>query len=180
MTGRDDGVDYTTRMGGAALGARLRRLSEAVDRDATRVYAELGVRFEQRWFGVLNQLALNGPMTVSEVAAALRITRASVSQARQSLEGEGLVGAREHPSDARQRYLVLTAAGTALVRRLAPLWQAMEAAARELDAEAGGVVAALDRLDEALARKSLFDRIVEKETRIDPKPLADLDESAGS
>lgn len=157
-----DGADYTTRMGGAALGARLRRLSEAIDRDATRVYAEMGVRFEQRWFGVLNQLALHGPMTVSEVAAALRITRASVSQARQSLEGEGLTGTRNHASDARQRYLVLTDAGEALVRRLAPLWRAMEDAAREVDAEADNVVAALDRLDAVLARKSLFDRIMEK------------------
>jgi DNA-binding MarR family transcriptional regulator len=146
-------------MGGAALGARLRRLSEAIDRDATRAYATLGIPFEQRWFGVLNQLTLAGPMTVSELAAALRITRASVSQARQSLEDAGLVAAEEHPSDARQRHLVLTAAGAKLVRRLQPLWQAMHDAALELNAEAGNAVATLDRLDEALARQSLFDRI---------------------
>lgn len=155
-------MDYTTRMGAAALGARLRRLSELVDRDATRVYTAMGVRFEQRWFGVLNQLALNGPMTVSELAAALRITRASVSQARQSLEDAGIVGGEEHPSDARQRYVVLTEAGAGLVHRLTPLWQAMEDAAREVNDEAGDVVAALGRLDEVLARRSLYDRIVER------------------
>ena len=114
-------MDYTKRKGGAALGARLRRLSAAIDRDATRAYATVGIGFEQRWFGVLNQLALNGPMTVSELAAALRITRASVSQARQSLENAGIVGTEEHPSDARQRHLVLTPAGSKLIRRLKPL-----------------------------------------------------------
>lgn len=155
-------MDYTRKMGGAALGARLRRLSESVDRDATRAYAAIGVAFEQRWFGVLNQLALNGPMTVSELAVALRITRASVSQTRQSLEDAGIIGMEEHPTDARQRHLVLTDAGTKLVRRLKPLWQAMDAAALEVDEEAANVVAALDRLDEALARRSMFERIVEK------------------
>src|SRR5688500_13916709 len=72
-------MDYPKSVGGVALGARLRRLSEAIDRDATRAYSSLGIKFEQRWFGVLNQLALNGPMSVSEIASALRITRASVS-----------------------------------------------------------------------------------------------------
>ena len=163
-------MDYTRRMGGAALGARLRRLSEAIDRDATRAYATIGVRFEQRWFGVLNQLALNGPMTVSELAAALRITRASVSQARQSLEDAGIVETEEHPSDARQRHLLLTGAGSKLIGRLKPLWQAMEAAALEVDAEAGNVVAALDRLDEVLVRQSMLDRIVKRLSRTGHKP----------
>ena len=158
-------MDYSRNSGGAALGARLRRLSEAIDRDATRAYAALGIDFEQRWFGVLNQLVLNGPMTVSELAAALRITRASVSQTRQSLEASGIVEATAHATDARQRHLALTAAGSALVRRLRPLWRAMDEAAREVDAEAGEVVAVLDRLDEALERRSMFDRISEKLSR---------------
>lgn len=155
-------MDYTKSKAGAALGARLRRLSEAIDRDATRAYGTVRVTFEQRWFGVLNQLALNGPMTVSELAAQLRITRASVSQTRQSLENAGIVGTEDHPSDARQRHLMLTAKGTKLIRQLAPLWQAMEHAALEVNAEADNAIAALDRLDEALARKSMFDRIVER------------------
>lgn len=155
-------MDYTSRMGGKALGARLRRLSETIDRDATRAYAAVGTPFEQRWFGTLNQLAINGPMTVSELAAALRITHVSVSQARQSLEKNGLIASQEDATDARRRYLVLTVAGKRLVRRLQPLWQAMEAAALEVNAEADNAIAALDRLDEALARRSLFDRIMQQ------------------
>jgi DNA-binding MarR family transcriptional regulator len=152
-------------MGGAALGARLRRLSEAIDRDATRAYATVGIKFEQRWFGVLNQLALNGPMTVSELASALRITRASVSQTRQSLEDAGIVATEEHALDARQRHLVLTSAGSRVIARLKPLWRAMSEAALEINVEAGNVAAALDRLDKAIARQSLFDRILARMPR---------------
>ncbi len=38
----------------------------------------------------------------------------------------------------------------------------MEAAALEVNAEADNAIAALDRLDEALARRSLFDRIMQR------------------
>ncbi|HUD42236.1 MAG TPA: MarR family transcriptional regulator [Dokdonella sp.] len=161
-------MDYSRTKGGAALGARLRRVSEQIDRDATRVYASLGIEFEQRWFGVLNQLAINRTMTVSELAQTLLITRASVSQTRQSLEDAGLVISRDHPSDARQRNLSLTPKGRRLVDRLAALWQAMDAAARQVDEEAGFVVATLDRLEVALAGKSMFARITEQLANQDP------------
>lgn len=153
-------MDYIRNAGGAAIGARLRRLSEMVDGDTTRIYESLGIRFEQRWFGVLNQLALNGPATVSELASALRISHASVSQTRQSLERAGTVLAEPDASDARRRTLKLTPAGRRLVKQLRPLWQALERAALELNAESGDVAKALDCMDDALAKVPMFDRIM--------------------
>lgn len=157
-----DETDYSRSMGGQALGARLRRLSERIDGDGTRIYAARGVVFEQRWFGVLNQMILKGPTSVGEIAATMRITHVSVSQACRSLEKAGIIAATADPKDARRRILSLTPSGENLVTQMRPLWQAFNAVAAELDAEAGGVVAALDRLDDALARKSLFDRIEER------------------
>jgi DNA-binding MarR family transcriptional regulator len=153
--------DYSRRLGGAALGARLRRLSETIDGDATRSYDTLGISFEQRWFGVLNQLVLHGPLTVGELAARLRITHVSVSQTRASLEKAGLAHTTADPEDARRRRLALTSAGEALVDKLRPLWRALEAAALDLDTEAQAVTAALDRLEDALARRSLYQRVLD-------------------
>ena len=152
-------MDYLKSKGGAALGARLRRLSETIDADTARIYAGLGVAFEQRWFGVLNQLVQGGPATVGAIAAALRITHASVSQTRRSLETAGLVASEPDLADGRRRRLVLTLQGQELAVRLQPLWRTFEAASEELNAEAGDVVALLDRLDAALAERSLFERI---------------------
>jgi len=151
--------DYVAQMQGAALGARLRRLSAAIDADATRIYASMGLRFEQRWFGVINQLSLNGSMSMSELAAALGISHASISETRQSLEKAGLVLSKPDQHDSRRRTLALSPSGEALVERLRPLWSAFDEAARELDAEAGEVIQALARLEQALARQSLHDRI---------------------
>lgn len=151
--------DYSRGEGGQALGARLRRLSERIDGDVGRIYAAQGLVFEQRWFGVLNQMMLEGPTSVGEIAAAMRITHVSVSQSCRSLEKAGIIRSAPDPADARRRTLSLTPAGDALVERLAPLWQSLKDVAAELNDEAGNVVAALDRLDDALARRSLFDRI---------------------
>lgn len=151
--------DFVAAMGGAALGARLRRLSAAIDADAARLYAGQGVRFEQRWFGVLNQLAIGGPAGVRDLARALGISHASISETRQSLEREGYIVATPDQEDARRRVLTLSPAGEALIVRLRPLWDAFDAAARELDTEAGGVTRALAALEEALARRSLSQRV---------------------
>lgn len=144
---------------GAAIGAQLRRLSERIDRDVGRVYAHLGINFEQRWFGILKQIVQNGPMTVGDLAAALRITHVSVSQSLRSLEAAGYIRALPDPKDARRRRQSLTPEGAALVYRLTPLWLAMNHEAEALNREADDVAERLDRLDRALDSRSLFDRL---------------------
>ncbi|MFC5372087.1 MarR family winged helix-turn-helix transcriptional regulator [Brevundimonas faecalis] len=168
--GRDgDSGDYSRDKGGQALGARLRRLSDRIDSDGGRIYAVRGLTFEQRWFGVLNQMILQGPTTVGEIAAALRITHVSVSQSCRSLEKAGIIRSAADPADARRRTLSLTPAGDALVEQMTPLWEAFNEVAAELNEEAGDVVAALDRLDDALARKSMFDRISDRVSGLSSK-----------
>jgi DNA-binding MarR family transcriptional regulator len=152
-------TDYNQQQGGASIGARLRRLSERIDRDANRVYASLGLEFEQRWMGTLNQLHLNGNMSVNEVAAALGISHPSVSQTRRSLLDVGLIAEHPDPDDGRRRTLALTAAGKSLVARLLPVWAALDVAALALNAEAGDLVSGLARLDRALNQQSLFERV---------------------
>ncbi len=151
--------DYPAKAGGAALGARLRRLSTAIEADAARVYAAEGVAFEQRWFGVVDQLARNGAMTVGALADALGIGHASVSETRHSLEAAGHIHVVTDGNDGRRRVLSLSTEGHALVERLSSLWRAFDDAASALDKEAGDVAAALDRLGEALSRRSLRERI---------------------
>jgi DNA-binding MarR family transcriptional regulator len=155
-------VDYTRKYGPAAIGARLRRLSESIDEDAGRIYAELGIVFQQRWVGILEQLQVRGASSVSELAVSLGIRHSSVSQTRRSLEEAGLVESDADPRDGRSRVLRLSVNGTQLVRRLKPLWRVLNATALELDKEAGHVIEALDRLDRALQRLSLYDRVQQK------------------
>jgi hypothetical protein len=58
--------------------------------------------------------------------------------------------------------LTLTAEGRTLWDSLAPLWDDFNTVAKELNDEAQDVVRLLDRLDDALARRSMYDRIMDK------------------
>lgn len=156
----DDRFDYSRSMGGEAIAARLRRLSERLDRDAARVYSAHGIDFEQRWYGVLRQLMIRGSMSVTEIAKVLHITHASVSESRRSLEKAGIITAVTAPDDRRRRTLSLTPRGRALCDQLSPLWDDFNIVAVDLNEEAGDVVRLLDRLEDALASRSLYDRVI--------------------
>lgn len=151
--------DYPRSQGGAAIGARLRRLSDRIDREAEQVYRDLGVEFEQRWFGLLNILAMSGPQSVGEIAVALGVSHAAVSQTRAALEARELVAADADPADARRRALKLTVAGRELVDRMRPVWNSLNEVALELNREAGDAVETLERLEAALDRQSLVARL---------------------
>jgi DNA-binding MarR family transcriptional regulator len=158
----DEQFDFSRSMGGEALGARLRRLSERLDRDGMRIYAAHGIYFEQRWYGILRQLMARGPMSVGELASILGVTHASVSESRRSLEKAGVITATVTPDDRRRRTLSLTPHGQQLCNQLAPLWADFNAVAIELNQEAGDVVRLLDQLDDALSKRSLYDRVTER------------------
>jgi len=142
-----------------AIGARLRRLTERIDRDCARVYADLGLQFQQRWFGVLYQLAKEGSLSVGQLASNIGITHASVSETRKSLQAAGLISSRRDPADARSALLSLSPKGENLFARFTPLWLALGAASDELNREADRALSALDDLDKALDRLSLYDRV---------------------
>ena len=145
-----------------AIGKYLRRLSNLLDHDAKRVYRAKGLHFEQRWFGILNQLVLSGPMSVSEIAEVLRITHVSVSETRKSLEAGGYICSYPCEVDGRRRLLDLTDEGRSLFNSMTPVWQAFEEVSVILNAEAQNVIGALTLLDAALEKKSLFDRAMER------------------
>ncbi len=150
--------DFSRRSGAAAIGARLRRLSERIDRDAARLYRESGEIFEQRWYGVVRLLHDRDAQSVGALATTLGVSHASVSQIRDGLARAGLIAWDADPKNVRLRRLRLTPEGQALATRLAPLWSTLNAAAVELNAEADDALAALDRLEDAVDRKSLYDR----------------------
>jgi MarR family transcriptional regulator, organic hydroperoxide resistance regulator len=154
-----------------AIGARLRRLSERIDRDCARIYGELGLPFQQRWFGVLHQLAIEGRMSVGQLASNIGISHASVSETRKSLQSAGLIVSRPDPTDARSALLSLSPKGKAAFVRWMPLWLALESASKELGCEAALALTGLNELDAALDRHSLYERIKD---RLDHSVEADV------
>jgi DNA-binding MarR family transcriptional regulator len=150
--------DLIAAYGSAGVGARLRRLSERIDREARSVYKHVGIDFEQRWVGVLILLIERKAMTVGELAQALGITQPSVSQTLRSLQTAKLVAAQMDPHDPRRRIQRLTKAGSAFIEKARPVWEALMEAARDLDRAGIDIVTPIAQIERELDEKSLLER----------------------
>src|ERR1700722_1518582 len=98
-------MDYLATHGINALGSRLRRLLERLDRDVAAIYRAANICFEARWFPVFIALHDNGPLTVGALSERLGVTHAAISQVRAALEAEGLIAATQDPADGRRQQL---------------------------------------------------------------------------
>lgn len=100
--------------------------------------------------GVLLWLERSAPagLRPAELAERLRVSRAATTALLDGLEAEGLVARRADPDDRRARRVVLTRAGRARAREIAPLHAArLAAVGRALDAgERAALLALLDKL----------------------------------
>ena len=98
-----DALDRLQRACGKAAGA----LSDAGD----DLLADLGLSTAR--LQVLDDLAANGPRTVSQVARALGLSRQAVQRVADDLVGRGLAAYGRNPDHARAQLLDMTAKGRA-------------------------------------------------------------------
>ena len=151
-------ADFIRSHGNAGVGARMRRLSDRIDREAAAVYAHEGLHFEQRWMGILMLLDMRKQITVGELAQSLGITQPSVSQSLRSLQAQNMISEKPDPKDGRRRIQRLTRTGLVFVAKVQPIWAALMEAARDLDREGIDLLTPLDQVERSLDRKSLSER----------------------
>src|ERR1700693_1607748 len=107
-----------------AFGTRLRLLTERIYQGGAKVYKNLGVDFEPRWFALFYLLNEKGPIAVTEAAAMLGYTQPAVTQTANIMVKKGLVKILKEKNDTRKRLLALTGQGREMVITLIPVWKA--------------------------------------------------------
>lgn len=139
----------------------LFQLLHAMDQDIERLYSSRGASVRSRFVGPLITLSRRGPMTVKELAAAQEISHSGMSQTVSSMIKAGLV--RSEPGeDARSRVVIPTDEANELIPLLKAEWRSTEHVIRALDVEISQpIMAAVDALHEALARKPFAERLAE-------------------
>lgn len=130
-------MDLVRNLRELAFATRLRRLSDRLMRDASRLYAAEGFGFEARWFPVLYLLKDSSPLPVTRIARDLGITHPAVNQIAGAMVRRGLLEEGRDSKDERKRLLSLSHDGRSLAADLAPLWEEIRAATEELLASAG-------------------------------------------
>jgi DNA-binding MarR family transcriptional regulator len=153
-------MDYVRELGSLALVSRLRRLLDELQRQGKRVYADLGIDLEIRWFAVFHFVAKNPGSIITVISRSLHLQHPTVVQVVNEMTGKGLLQSESDPRDRRRRKVSLTPEGRKLFNKLQPVWRAFEIAGREiLEKEDNDLIGAIDRFESALSKRSLYDRI---------------------
>ena len=161
MVDPNGNIDLKEHLGVLALGFRLKRLSDQLQRDGQKLYRHSGITFEPKWFPVFFYLKEAGPTSVTDIARALGISHPGINQISNEMISEGLVAAYKDVSDKRKRVLALTSHGKTILLEIEPLCRTVRAALQEVADQSGGLEF-LDRLEEALEQRSLYDRFVDR------------------
>lgn len=162
-------MDMLSDLRELAFATRLKRLSERLMRDVSRVYKELAVDFEPRWFSIVYTLSENNSMTVTSLARSLRLTHPAVNQLAAELMDAGLLISSKSKKDERKRLLRLSAKGRKTADALSPAWELIRICTADLIREGGvDMLAALDRIEDRLDMQNMFERVqIKKQGSLD-------------
>ncbi|MCU0634905.1 MAG: bifunctional helix-turn-helix transcriptional regulator/GNAT family N-acetyltransferase, partial [Gemmatimonadaceae bacterium] len=111
-------MDFYHSTGSAALGSRLRRLSDRFTADAATVFGAYSVPIDPRAFPLVYALAHEGAMSVGQLARHLGVTHAWVSQVAKQLVADDILTVERGDADARVSVLSLSARGRAVMPTL--------------------------------------------------------------
>jgi ribosomal protein S18 acetylase RimI-like enzyme len=155
-------LGFYERTGNAALGSRLRRLSETVTRDAAKLYAHYGVPLHPKWFPVFFVLADGAGKTVTAIAQEIGHSHPSVSRIVREMRRHGLLVERG-AKDRRKTVVRLSAKGRAARVRLDEQFADVRQAIEKASAEARhDIWEALAEWEYLLQQRSLLRRVLDE------------------
>jgi ribosomal protein S18 acetylase RimI-like enzyme/DNA-binding MarR family transcriptional regulator len=153
-------MDYLDKLGPLVLASRLKNLSDTLMQGVSRVYRELHVEFEPRWFPVTYYLFHIGPAQVTHLAEALRQTHPAVLQVVKIMEEKGLVKLKKDDKDQRKTIISLSSKGFEMARELEPIWEVISSAAGKLLEENFiGILENIALMEDALDSEDIYTRI---------------------
>lgn len=143
----------------SGLGTKLRLLLAKLDGELIELYKLDGTAFRPRFYPVFQLLLQSEQATVGEVGNALQATQPAATQTLQQMARLDFISWKRS-DDGRERIVALSPHGISTANKLMPTWQAVSAAATDLDRELSFPLGSLlDEAIEALNHKGFADRV---------------------
>ena len=155
-------MNFIKELGYLAIASRMKRLTDRFMRGGSQVYKSLGIDFEPRWFTVFYLIyTQDSPLSISEIASALKMTHPAIIQTTQMLIKKGLIKSFRDSQDRRIRRLAMTGKGKELANFLVPVWNDFETATSEIFGEAGvEMLDIIKRIESLLDEEDVSSRII--------------------
>lgn len=159
-------MDTVRELGIFALASRMKRLAERLKAEASKVYRDRGIDFNDSWFLAAWVLSQRDGITASEMADKLGVSRPAISQMVAGMHGKGLITYKRDEKDGRRRCISLTRKGRDTVTALEPLWNDVSEVTTGVVNETGvDFLSGLAGIEDAFNESSLSERIGERNIR---------------
>lgn len=155
--------DFVRHKGYLTLGTRLKRIGDSLQADVQQLIDAEGIAVQTGQYPLLAALDELGPMTVGDLSAALGVSQPGVTRSVGQLVKQGVVIVARGEKDQRTKVVTLAPAGQAVVDRgKRDLWLVIDGSLADIcGKDATPLLDELDRLEAALAEKSLYRRMRE-------------------
>ena len=153
-------MDLVNELSELAIATRLKRLSERLSTDVSKIYKESEVDFEARWFLILSLLEREKLMAITEIAESLQLSHPAIVQLVQELMQKNLIKATADKQDARKRMISLTATGKKTLIQIEPVLASIKEENKKWIAQASAnLLTVLTELEAALDHQTMYQRI---------------------
>ncbi|MDT3403410.1 MarR family winged helix-turn-helix transcriptional regulator [Mucilaginibacter terrae] len=159
-------MDLISELAELAVATRLKRLSERLAHDVNKIYKELNLNFESKWFLVLELLSRRKTLSIVDIADELKLTHPAIVQFADQMLKAKLITAHKDKTDGRKRLVSLSGNGKKLLKDLAPVLEAVRAENERWLSEAdNNLLTTIAQLEKALEEQPMYNRI---KTRLEP------------
>lgn len=153
-------MDFYRQTGKMALGSRLRRLSERLTEDASKIYALYDVALDPKWFPVFYVLSYQEDTSITEIANIIGHSHPSVSQIVKEMKKKGMLLTDKSGHDARVNVARLSDQGKNLLPKIEIQYQDVTQAVDDLLSNAhDDLWNAVEEIEFLLNEKSFYDRV---------------------
>lgn len=153
-------MDLVNELAELALATRLKRLSERLSNDVSKIYKESDVDFEARWFLILTLLAKEQLISITEIADSLQLSHPAIIQLVQELTQKKLVKATADKNDGRKRMVSLTLTGKKTLQQIEPVLTSIREENKKWMEEASAdILKVLTELEQALDEQNMYQRV---------------------
>lgn len=171
-------MNITRQLGYLALGTRFKLLTDRLLQDVDKIYKNLGVDFEPRWFMPFFLINNRDSISVTEIANELGYSQPAVTQTLNILIEKGLVKSVKEKEDSRKKSVTVTPKGKALYKQLEPVWKIIEKSVREFFLSTGyDILSVIGKIESELDKKDIYTRINEsiKENQLEDVKIIQFD-----
>jgi len=153
-------MDLITELAELAIATRLKRLSDRLANDVNKVYKELDLNFEAKWYLVLELLNRRSMLSIVDVADELKLTHPAIVQYVDQMLKAKLITAHKDSTDGRKRLVSLSPNGKKLLEDLAPVLSVLKDAVDGWLNEADcNLLSTLAQLEKSLDERTLYQRL---------------------